>query len=180
MKPLSIFRRLLASIIAIIIAFLSSIVLFFIFSLFSPYSLPYMGSYIGLINCPQSEVIGITTFSSQTSVAEIVTGEIWAIVIYVLSLSLPMFISESQCSATLGIKFMGGITINEYDNPITKSESIKRLFARIIYYPAIFIFFTNGMDIRPTYAAMFIFIVSIIFNVIEKLTSTNTIQKQTR
>ncbi len=36
------------------------------------------------------------------------------------------------------------------------------------------------MDIRPTYAAMFIFIVSIIFNVIEKLTSTNTIQKQTR
>ena len=183
MKHFFIYRRFFSSVIDIIITFLCSILLVSVLGMFFPYSIPNIGSYIGFIDQPHSEVMKIVANGLYTSFSEYVIGEIWTIVLYVLSLSLPMYLAEAHFSATLGTKLMGGITINDDDSPITKSDALRRFFARVIYYPVIFCVFTHGLDIRPTFAIIFIFIISFIVilkakrNVIEKLTSTNTFKK---
>ncbi len=179
-KELSITRRLFANVIDAIVGLVSAVVIFFLLTaIFGP-AVTDSGYYIGSINIPYSKLMN----NPYTNVSAATVGEIWTIIIYVLGFSLSQLLSELKFSSSLGIKIMGGIVKNEYDNPITKSEACKRFFARVMYLPTVFCLFTHIMDIRPTFAILFIYFITFIFllkdqkNVIEKLTSTGTFSKK--
>lgn len=175
---LSVCRRFFASVIDIFIAFLASLVMLFLFAIFFP-DVVNVGAYIGVIDVSLSRVM---TFPYQ-NVCWIGIGEMWTIIVYTLALSLTQFAAEVKYSATLGIKLLGGITMNDKDNPITRSDSVKRFWVRVVYYPIVFCFFTHILDICPMYAVLFVFVISFMFMLkshrsdIEKITSTYTIQR---
>lgn len=175
----SITSRLFANVIDLAVAGLFTTMLFFIMVSIFGQEVADIGYWIGGMDIKPDELLHSGTYNHEGALR----GEIYGIICAVLGLSVSHLIFEASLHRSLGVYLLKGIFKKDDGSDIETSDAIKRFFARLFYFPIIFVALTNGANIIPNTAIIIIWIITFILlkkykrNAIELITETKTVCK---
>lgn len=178
-RSLSITRRLFANIIDNFLSLACAVLFIFIFASVFGLGVVDAGAYIGAINLKHSDILNNPYMDHEA----IANGEMWTLIIFSLAISLTQLLGECVFSATLGIRLLGGICVDEKNNKITTEKALYKCVARLLCLPIIYCIFTHAFNMTPLMAIVSVYIISFIMllnkhvNLVEKLTQTKTIRR---